>query len=140
MPLILYVSAKFVAYVTWCFLGLRWARFPGSTGSGILRALGLGTVRVVIGWAVGIGVGLAGIFLFKNFVAAYFFILVPVRWLEWSAIAPFVFKYDDTDEIRAMRMPTSSRYWRLGGIALSCAIDIPFLIHGGGFPSGRVFC
>jgi hypothetical protein len=140
MPLIFYVSAKFVAYVTWCFLGLRWAGFQSSTGGWILRALGLGTVRLVIGWAVGIGVGLAALFLFRNFVAAYFFILVPVRWLEWSAISPWVFKHDVTDEIRAMRVPASSRMWRLGGIALSCAIDIPFLMNGGGFPSGRIFC
>jgi hypothetical protein len=137
---LLYASAKFVAYVAWCFLGLRWAGLRETPGHRILKAFGLGAVRLIIGWIVGMGVGLLTLFLFHNFVAAYFLILVPVRWLEWSAISPFIFKRIDDDEIRAMRIPALSRMWRVGGIVLSCAIDIPFVIGGNGFPSGRVFC
>jgi hypothetical protein len=133
-----YFGLKLAAYVGWCLLGLYLAaRTPG-----VLRFLGLGAafgvVRLLIGWVVGIPVGFL-IFTGTPAPLLYFAVLVPVRWFEWGIMEALIFK-DEGDHPFVVGRGPKARFWRIGGIVVSCAADLPFLLHGGGFPSGRIFC
>jgi hypothetical protein len=143
MSWLIYVVAKWLAYVAWCQVGLRLFR----SSSRPALALGLGTVRLLLG----IGFGVA-IFFGINMLATlpdptgghsavplYLLVYVPTRWLEWSIMFGLI---QAGVGVRAGLFGVSSRdrLWRLGGIALSCCADIPIILSIGGLPLGRFLC
>jgi hypothetical protein len=71
---------------------------------------------------------------------AYLAVYVPIRWLEWSVIAFFLTPGARTFGGFLLGSTARDRGWRLGGIALSCAADIPVILSVGGLPLGRFMC
>ncbi len=141
-----YFLVKLVAYTLWSYLGLRIFRPQASFM--IARAVGYGTLRLIMGlffgvaifflasfWAHFLGTGLPqNIF---TYLGAY----VPVRWVEWTIMAALL--SPGLLQQRHWFIGTGSRdgLWRFGGILISCLADIPLIESlGGVVPTGRFLC
>lgn len=163
MVLVPYVALKMAAYIVWCGIGVYFFR-PDSPAK-LRQAFGFGFTRVMLGAAFGFGIFyLAATGTLHTEIAGvshrelYFRIYVPVRWIEWSIMgylmqqsamsflaAPSVLY--STGPASFFRTP-SSRFpgvlWKLGGIAISFAADLPFILAAGGIenmlPVGRFLC
>lgn len=111
----LYIASKLFGYSAWCALGLvlvKRAAFP--------RALGFGFIRLLLG----LGFGFAVFILYHpdssaNLLAPYLAVYGPIRWLEWSITAKLIKPTERLLWSQDMRF----NLWRLGGIAVSFAID-----------------
>jgi len=142
----LYFVVKLLAYCIWCYFGLR--LFQSNRRFLPARALGFGVFRLLLGFFFGIVIYFLGSFsltvlgsgLPQN-VVTYLGVYVPIRWIEWSILfalvasglagrSPWFFGANPRD-----------RYWRLGGIVISCLADIPLIYSlGGVIPTGRFLC
>lgn len=131
--LAVYAALKWLAYVAWCWVGLRRAGVIVKRG---LKAAGWGTFRVGLGLVVGYGLFLAFVFFgrsftgsFGSYITLYLSVYIPVRWVEWSVM------------VHAMGVPRPNANWRLGGIAVSFGADLlQMTLFGSLIPTGRFLC
>jgi hypothetical protein len=132
---------KYVAYAAWCYIGLGLLdpeRHPSAA-----RALGYGLARLALGFGFGMVIFVLAMVLSPHtrleslvtYLAAY----VPVRCLEWAIMDRLLSPPSSPGFL--LGRDRASRRWRLGGVAVSCAADIPLIIAMGGvIPVGRIFC
>ncbi len=128
-----YVVVKCVAYVSWCFVGLR---LLAPERSRPLRcATLLGVARLGFGIVIGVFIFFAALSMnnaTRNAPLTYVSIYVPVRVVEWGIFHFLV--------SRTIQWPKSTA-WVLGGVVVSCLVDIPLgIMEGGVLPVGRPFC
>ena len=136
----IYIVLKAIAYVAWCFVGLRRLRPELAGGRRWGAAIGLGVLRS----ALGIAFGAAVLWLGGSFVAAalgragvphglaldaltYLAVYVPVRVIEWGVVSFVGWRRFDVRFVG-------------GGIVLSVLADVPWMIAIGGLPLGRFMC
>jgi hypothetical protein len=147
-----YFAAKLAAYTFWMWVGLRW--FPAGEWPIVIRALLLGTLRLLMGLGFGLVIWIVGSAVFQvagsiaadnremvSSIVTYLLVYVPVRWIEWSIFDLIV--VGQRQSFRDFMFGSSSmhRKWRGGGIAISCLADIPVMISlGGVLPVGRFMC
>ncbi len=143
---IYYFVAKFIAYCVWCYVGVR--LFRSGERLAIPRALGLGTLRLLMGVVFGYLIFLLITALFSsltpslpaNFIT-YLIVYVPVRWIEWTIMAVLILPGPVYFSEWVTTTGRKDRLWRLGGIVISCFADIPLIAFlGGVIPVGRFFC
>src|SRR5262245_60783092 len=133
MGFLAYVLTKFVAYSSWCYVGLRW--FDPSHEGVAKGSLFYGFLRLLMGVFFGMGIFLAALNLnnaVRNSVLTYLVVYVPVRLVEWSLMLLIL-----------RRQGAFPRYasWVAGGVVISCLADIPIgIMEGGVVPVGRPFC
>jgi hypothetical protein len=146
MGALLYFGLKFVAYTTWCYLGL--SRFRGDTRPSWTTSVCYGLVRLFMGLFFGVVIWFAssvvlarlGYGLPQN-VLTYLLVYVPVRWVEWTIMALIILPGSFPFWRWAVCTGARDRLWRLGGIAISCLADIPLILSlGGVIPTGRFLC
>ncbi|MBX7220453.1 MAG: hypothetical protein K1Y36_10950 [Blastocatellia bacterium] len=117
--MLLYGAVKFVAYVTWCYLGIKWL---SDEATPFPLAVGLGTIR----WFLGLVFGF--ILFFTVQVSSreeagqtYFFVYSLVRVVEWGFIALII-------GVRAREQSSFSLpqtvLWVFLGILLSFGTDL----------------
>ena len=71
----------------------------------------------------------------------YIAVYVPIRWIEWSIMAAILYRGTTRPYPWFLGEKSRDRYWRLGGIAISCLADIPLIAALGGIiPTGRFMC
>ena len=146
MGVALYLVAKFLAYSAWCYLGLRWIRRDQNPL--LLRGFAFGFLRLFMGFFFGVLIFLFSSSLmsrlgsgFTQNVVTYLMIYVPVRWIEWTLMAIFMFRGPSTLLNRGIGASLNDRLWRAGGIAISCLADVPLIASlGGVIPVGRFLC
>ena|SRR5215467_9726071 len=132
MGYVLYVAVKLIAYIGWCWLGLRLWR-PGFAS--LPRGVLFGVVRL----AIGIGFGVVVFFAFytgpDNLFWKYIAIYSPIRLVEWFVMALILGQKNEN------RSWTGVILWCLGGILVSFLADIasPEGIEGH-FCVGRCLC
>jgi hypothetical protein len=128
-----YVVVKCIAYVTWCFVGLR--LLAPEQPRPLRRAAPLGVARLGLGVVVGMFIFFAALSMnnaTRNAPLTYLSIDVPVRVVEWVIFHVLV--------SRTVQWPRSPA-WVLGGVGVSCLADIPLgIMEGGVVPVGRPFC
>jgi hypothetical protein len=128
-----YLAVKAMAYVGWCFAGLRLLD-PGRAAPW-RRALGLGLARLGRGIVLGLVIFLAALSMnnaTRNAPLTYVSIYVPVRIVEWMILHVFVARET---------LGAKSALWVLGGVVISCLADVPLgVMEGGIVPVGRPFC
>jgi hypothetical protein len=137
-----YVAIKYFGYVLWCYLGIR----TFAHGRKPKSSFGFGALRLAIGVLFGIGVfivgGMLGLGVPKNTVALYLEIYAPIRWVEWSILAAALSPRTEGSRF-LLGARNWSRTWRLGGILVSIAADLPILLTSGAkemLPIGRFLC
>jgi hypothetical protein len=143
---VFYLIAKFVAYCVWCYAGVR--LFRSGARFAIPRALGLGTLRLLMGIVFGYLIFLLSASLISSLtpslpvnIIAYLIVYVPVRWIEWTIMAVLILPGPVYFSEWFTTTGQKDRLWRLGGIAISCFADIPLIAFlGGVIPVGRFFC
>jgi hypothetical protein len=135
-----YLLLKLTGYTLCSYLGLRW--FDPKRSSVVAGALGRGVGRLVIGWITGIMVGPFALVAVgtDHLPLFYFTALAVVRWFEWGIIQLSIPPAQNAASILFTGGSARGRAWRLIGILVSYLADAPFLIAGGGFPKGRIFC
>jgi hypothetical protein len=128
-----YVVVKWIAYASWCFLGLR--VLAPERPRPLRRAAVLGVGRLVLGIVVGVLIFFAALSMSnatRNAPLTYVSIYVPVRIVEWAIFHVLV--------SRRVQW-TKSVAWVIGGVMVSCLADIPVgIMEGGVVPVGRPFC
>jgi hypothetical protein len=128
-----YIAVKYLAYSSWCYLGLRLLSPE--------RLHAVRTAAILGGARLGLGIVL-GLFIFftalsmnnatRNAPLTYFSIYVPVRIVEWT-----LFHLVVAGSFRGWR----SIGWVIGGIVVSCFADLPIgMMEGVVVPVGRPFC
>lgn len=145
----LYLLIKLIAYCVWCYIGLRLFR-PEQTQF-VAGAFRFGIIRLLMGFFFGVVIFFAALTWTnvlgngaRQDVITYLVAYVPVRWIEWTIMAILL-----NPNVR--RTPNAlhwfignenrDRLWRIGGIAISCVADIPFIVAlGGVVPTGRFLC
>jgi len=71
----------------------------------------------------------------------YLAVYVPVRWIEWSIMSAILNRDPKANSPWLFGWSARDRYWRLGGIVVSCFADIPLIYSLGGIiPTGRFMC
>ena len=142
----LYLVIKLLAYCVWCFVGLR--MFQPAAKLLPARAIGFGVLRLFMGFFFGIAIyflgslslTLLGSGLPQN-VITYVLVYVPVRWIEWSIMSAILAAGVARNSAWFIGWNARDRYWRLGGILISCLADIPLIASLGGLlPTGRFLC
>ncbi len=142
MALIPYIAIKLAAYIVWCGIGVYLFRpdSPAKVRQAFGFGLGLGVAYLVS--AGSLNADVPGV----THREIYFRVYLPLRWIEWSIMgyllqqsamsfltAPSVLYA--TGPASFFRTP-SSRFpgvmWKLGGIAISLATDLPVIIAAGG--------
>ena len=140
MPLLIYIFVKYVAYATWCTLGVYLLRVPRFR---LISSLSFGFVRLLLGACFGLAVFFAGGLLHlevpANPLLMYFAVYSPIRLVEWSIMAYLI--HDESTSPAAVKLSG----WVLGGIAVSHLADLPmfFLMRSGPgdmLPVGRFLC
>ena len=142
----LYFVVKLIAYCLWCYVGLR--LFRPSARLLPLRALGWGMFRLFMGFFFGILIYFLSSALITHIGAGlpentitYFAVYVPIRWIEWSIMGVLLFQGAASASPWIFGRSPRDRYWRLGGIVISCLADIPLIYSlGGVIPTGRFMC
>jgi hypothetical protein len=146
MGALLYFGLKFIAYALWCYFGLR--RFRSELRPVLPRAIGYGFLRLFLGFFFGILIwllsaalmGKLGYGLAQN-ILTYLLVYVPVRWVEWTIMAIIIVPGCFPFWRWTVGSNSNDRFWRLGGIAISCLVDIPLIASlGGVIPVGRFLC
>ncbi|HWZ45209.1 MAG TPA: hypothetical protein VNW97_17180 [Candidatus Saccharimonadales bacterium] len=163
MELVPYVALKLAAYIVWCGIGVGLFR-PDSPAK-LRQAFGFGLTTVIVGAAMGIGLSylvtsgslnaeISGL----SHREIYFRIYLPVRWLEWAIIGYLMQQSAmsfllgpsllySTGPASFFRTP-SSRFpgmlWKLGGVAISFAADLQWILGAGGIENmpavGKFLC
>ena len=142
----LYVLIKLTAYCFWCYVGFRLLR---PEDPALAKAMAFGTIRLFFGFFFGVCIfflSLSWAYIFGTTglpqnILAYLFAYVPVRWIEWSIMALLI-----SPALRSARgwlvgCEGRDRWWRVGGIVISCVADIPFIAaFNGPIPTGRFLC
>ena len=137
MEYVLYVAVKLIAYISWCWFGLRiW-----HAGSAIvLRAIAMGVLRLAIG--IGFGITIFGATLLlsgpisaEHLIWKYIAIYAPIRMVEWSILAWIIGRRSETQTRLTWVL------WCLGGIVVSFVSDFasPEGVAGH-FCVGRCLC
>jgi hypothetical protein len=147
----LYALLKYGAYAAWCGVGLRFLALQWRRR--VLAAAGFGLLRLAMGIGFGIGIWILAMLMYGSLredgspmshvaatAATYAAVYVPVRWIEWSLLEVAMNR-----KARSLRgwwagPGGRSRLWRLGGIAISCAADVPLFLAFRGLPLGRIMC
>jgi len=146
--LVVYLALKACAYILWCFLG-AWTVFRSASTPGRAAGLGfaLGALRLGLGLSLGLVIWFVSTMAYASVgdvpartLVAYLAVYVPIRWLEWALIAFFLTPGARRFGGFFLGSSARDRWWRLGGIALSCAADIPVILSVGGLPLGRFMC
>lgn len=143
--LLLYGSLKVAAYSAVCHVGLVWV---GRRRRLVLPvALGLGLLRAAMGLVFGVGIFFASAAVLAATpgstagpLLAYLAVYVPVRWIEWSLIALLVAPDARSGPGFLFGADGRDRLWRVLGIVVSCAADVPVFAATGGMPVGRFMC
>ncbi|HWZ99836.1 MAG TPA: hypothetical protein VN025_18910 [Candidatus Dormibacteraeota bacterium] len=147
MGVVLYIAIKLLAYCGWSYYGLQIFR-PNQYPSFSL-ILGYGLFRFLLGLFFGTAIFVFLLILLSPIlntipmqnVFAYLLIYIPIRWIEWAIVAIKLNPSRLSFEQAVTGANPSDRYWRLGGIAISCVADIPLIIFfGGAIPTGRFLC
>ncbi len=130
---LVYLAVKAMAYAAWCYAGL--SLLSPSQPRRIRRAVTLGLGRLALGVALGLGILLAALSMnnaTRNAPLTYVCIYVPVRIFEWGVFHVLISR---------RYQGLGSLGWILGGVAVSCAADVPILwFEHGVVPVGRPFC
>jgi len=142
----LYFVIKLLAYCIWCFVGLR--LFKPAARFLPLQAIGFGVLRLFMGFLFGILIYFLSSALITHLGAGlpenaitYVLVYVPVRWIEWSIMSAILYGAPKPTGTWFLAWSPRDRYWRLGGIAISCLADIPLIYAlGGVIPTGRFMC
>jgi hypothetical protein len=142
----LYFVVKLIAYCIWCYVGLR--LFEPTAKLLPLRALAWGIFRLFMGFFFGILIYLFSSALITHIGAGlpqnaitYLAVYVPVRWIEWSIMSALLVRSATSTSPWILGSNPRDRYWRFGGILISCLADIPLIISLGGIiPTGRFMC
>jgi len=128
-----YVLVKALAYIAWCYVGVRWFQPDNHSPGAAAIALGLG--RLLLGVGLGLVIFVAALTMnnaTRNAPLTYAAIYVPVRVIEWSIWYLFV-----RHRGSAVRTPL----WIIGGVIISCIADLPIgIAEHGVVPVGRPFC
>jgi hypothetical protein len=145
-----YLVFKSAAYCAWCWVGVRAFRPERTSRLGLAIALGL--FRLLLGLGFGVGIFLAGGMLFESLasreslgsgaamVLTYLAVYVPVRWIEWGILEAILFQGGRDFTTFLGGSGARGVRWRLGGIAISCLADVPWMLAVGGIPVGRFLC
>ena len=142
----LYLVLKLLAYCIWCFVGLR--LFQPAAKLLLPKAIGFGFLRLLMGFFFGIAIYFLGSLsltvlgsgLQQN-VITYVLVYVPVRWIEWSIMSAILTGGVTHSSFWLLGWNPRDRYWRIGGILISCLADIPLIASLGGLlPTGRFLC
>jgi hypothetical protein len=136
-----YFLLKCIAYVGWCYYGLRALRKQSS----IEAAIRYGLARVGLGILFGVGIFFLGGTLQATAPAhpwlLYLLIYVPVRYVEWSIMA--VLLGAKGGEAHGIGDAATQR-WIIQGIVVSHLSDIPMILlysaSGSLLPVGRFLC
>lgn len=142
----LYFVAKLVTYCIWCYVGLR--LFQPATRLMPAKALGFGILRLFMGFFFGILIYFVSSALITHIGAGlpentitYLAVYVPIRWIEWSIMSALLARNTPSTSPWILGWGPRDRYWRLGGIVISCLADIPLIYSLGGIiPTGRFMC
>jgi hypothetical protein len=142
----LYFVIKLLAYCIWCFIGLRLLQHAARLL--LARAIGFGVLRLFMGFFFGILIYFLSSALITHIGAGlpentitYVLVYVPVRWIEWSIMSAILYGDSKATGTWFLGWNARDRYWRLGGIAISCIADIPLIYSlGGVIPTGRFMC
>ena len=132
MPTLLYVAVKLIAYIAWCWLGLRLWRVGSAT---FISAIALGSLRLAIGVVFGVTIFLAGPISDEHLIWKYIAIYTPVRMVEWFILAALIGRKSDTQTVFNLVL------WCVGGIVVSFVADFasPEGVAGH-FCIGRCLC
>jgi len=142
----LYFVVKLIAYCFWCYVGLR--LFQPAAKLLPLRGIGFGILRLFMGFFFGILIYLLSSALITHIGAGlpentitYIAVYVPIRWIEWSIMAALLLRGLTSTSPWILGSNPRDRYWRFGGILISCLADIPLIVSlGGVIPTGRFMC
>jgi len=148
----LYFVVKLLAYSIWMFRAGY--VFHLSQHSRIFSSLKFGIVRLIMGFGFGIVIWLVGSLVYAGMselnrsvddilqsMVVYLLVYVPVRWIEWGIFELIFNPNSRTIKGFLLSYDPRSRWWRIGGIAISCLADIPVIIElGGTLPTGRFLC
>jgi hypothetical protein len=139
---LVYVIVKLAAYVSWCYVGLRWLHQRNSVRGG----LAFGCARLLLGIAFGITIFVVGGILHREVpahpVLMYLSIYAPVRYIEWTILAALL-RHSDASQAQPIFLGRQA--WILGGIAVSHLADLPLILTTyegakGFLPVGRFLC
>lgn len=142
----LYFVVKLIAYCIWCYLGLR--LFQPAARLLPAKALGYGIFRLFMGFFFGILIYFLSSALITHIGAGlpentitYLAVYAPIRWVEWSIMSAILSRDPTKTSPWILGANPRDRYWRLGGIVISCLADIPLIYSlGGVIPTGRFMC
>jgi len=142
----LYFVIKLLAYCLWCFIGLRW--FQPAAKLLLAKAFGFGVLRLLMGFFFGILIYFLSSALITHIGAGlpentitYVAVYVPVRWIEWGIMSAILYRDSKANSPWFFGRNARDRYWRVGGIVISCLADIPLIYSlGGVIPTGRFMC
>lgn len=147
MGVALYIAGKLLAYCGWSYYGLRVFR-PDEHRSFAL-VLGYGLFRFLLGLFFGSAIFVFLLILLSPILNtlplqnlfAYLLIYVPVRWIEWMILSVKLNPGHLTLAQAVTGANPADRYWRTGGILISCLADVPLILFfGGAIPTGRFLC
>ena len=141
----IYVATKVIAYVAVVYAGYRF--LVPSVANPVWASIAVGIGRFLMGIGFGLAIYAASTTLFTSLsgfplrsVITYLVVYVPTRWVEWSVIALIITPSTHSWMGFLVGTGRADRSWRILGIVVSCAADIPFMVSVGGIPVGRFFC
>ena len=140
-----YAGTKLIAYVAVVYAGYRF--LAPSVARPAWSSIAVGVARFIMGIGFGLVIYAASTTLFTSLsgfplrsVITYVAVYVPTRWLEWSLIALIIAPSTRSWTGFLFGTALADRWWRLLGIVVSCAADIPLMLTVGGLPLGRFLC
>ena len=142
---LLYIALKCLAYTGWCLVGTRTLCLEHSGA----WALPLGLIRSLMGLFFGVLIYVSSSYIYTNVfpnsawrdVLTYVMTYVPVRWVEWSIIGVLIAPKTSPLKQLIIGVGAATRWWRLGGVVVSFAADLPLILALGGIlPVGRFMC
>jgi hypothetical protein len=140
-----YTGTKLIAYIAVVYAGYRF--LEPSAARPAWAAIAVGVARFIMGIGFGLLIYAASSTLFTSLsgfplrsVITYVAVYVPTRWLEWSVIALVIAPSARSWTGFLFGTAPADRWWRLLGIVVSCAADIPLMLTLGGLPLGRFLC
>ena len=145
MIALLYIALKYLAYTGWCLVGIR----NLSTERSVTWVLLLGLIRSLMGLFFGVLIFVSSSYVYTNLfpnspgrdVLTYLMTYAPVRWVEWSIIGVLIARTTSPMKQFLIGVGAETRWWRLGGIVVSFAADLPLILTLGGIlPVGRFMC
>ena len=145
MIALLYVALKYLAYTGWCLVGTRTL----SSDHSDTWALLFGLIRSLMGLFFGVLIYVSSSYIYTNLfpnsawrdVLTYLMTYAPVRWVEWSIIGVLIAPKPSPLKQFLIGVGAATRWWRLGGVAVSFAVDLPLILALGGIlPVGRFMC